>query len=97
VLVIDEPTQGVDVGARAEIHAHLRAFADAGGSVLLASSDLDEVLVLADRVLVFRKGEVTHELHAPDVEAIDRTRLLACATGLGVPLGQDTLRADPRP
>jgi ribose transport system ATP-binding protein len=97
VLVIDEPTQGVDVGARAEIHAHLRAFADAGGSVLLASSDLDEVLVLADRVLVFRKGEVTHELHTPDVEAIDRTRLLACATGLGVPLGQDTLRADPRP
>jgi ABC-type sugar transport system ATPase subunit len=85
LLVVDEPTQGVDVGARADIHGHLRAFADAGGSVLLASSDFDEVLAIADRIVVFRKGAIVHDLSGDELTALDRTGLLERATGLHVP------------
>jgi len=56
VLVIDEPTQGVDVGGKAEIIGLLRSFAADGGGVLLASSDFDEIGSLCDRVLVLDRG-----------------------------------------
>jgi ABC-type sugar transport system ATPase subunit len=82
VLLVDEPTQGVDIGARAEIHDHLRRFASTGGTVVFASSDLDEVLVLADRVLVLRKGEVGAELVLEQCPGLDRAALLALITGL---------------
>jgi len=62
VLLIDEPTRGVDVGAKAAIHARLRAEADAGRAVLLVSSELPELLALADRVLVLRDGRLAGEL-----------------------------------
>jgi len=62
VLIADEPTRGVDVGAKAAIHARLRAVADAGSGVLLISSELPELLALADRVLVLRAGRVVSEL-----------------------------------
>jgi ribose transport system ATP-binding protein len=58
VLLIEEPTRGVDVGAKAEIYGLLREFADAGGAVLLTSSELTEVLGLCDRILVVREGAV---------------------------------------
>jgi len=57
LLVVDEPTQGVDIGGKQEIGAVLRRFADEGGSVLLASSDLDEVTQFCDRVLILDRGE----------------------------------------
>jgi ribose transport system ATP-binding protein len=56
VLLIEEPTRGVDVGAKAEIYGLLREFADAGGAVLITSSELTEVLGLCDRILVVREG-----------------------------------------
>lgn len=59
VLLIEEPTQGVDIGARAEIHHLLRENAMKGCSVLFYSSDLDEVLDLADRIVVFHAGKIT--------------------------------------
>jgi ABC-type sugar transport system ATPase subunit len=62
VLFVDEPTRGVDVGAKAEVHALLRALADRGTAVVLISSDLPEVLSEADRVLVMREGQITGEL-----------------------------------
>ena len=58
VLILDEPTRGVDVGAKAEIHRLLRGLADDGLSILMISSELPEVMSNADRVLVFRDGEV---------------------------------------
>lgn len=61
VLLLDEPTRGVDVGARAELYAVIRRLADDGLAVLLVSSEVPEVLGLADRVLVLREGEVVHE------------------------------------
>ncbi|MEO3860675.1 sugar ABC transporter ATP-binding protein [Acrocarpospora sp. B8E8] len=61
VLLLDEPTQGVDVGARADIYAQIDATVAAGAGVLLATSDLDELLYLADRVIVLVDGRVTCE------------------------------------
>jgi rhamnose transport system ATP-binding protein len=62
VLLLDEPTKGVDVGAKFEIHAIIRGQADRGMGCLMASSDLPEVLALADRILVMREGRLCGEL-----------------------------------
>ena len=61
VLIADEPTRGVDVGARTEIYGFLRQLAAGGAAVLLISSDLQEILGLSDRVLVLRAGRVAAE------------------------------------
>jgi ABC-type sugar transport system ATPase subunit len=62
VLLLDEPTKGVDVGAKFEIHEMIRRQAREGLAVLVVSSDLPEVLALADRVLVMKEGELRGEL-----------------------------------
>ncbi|MET0450019.1 MAG: sugar ABC transporter ATP-binding protein [Aeromicrobium sp.] len=68
ILLLDEPTRGVDVGARAEIYALIRQLADSGVALLVVSSDIDEVLGLSDRVLVIADGAIVH--HGPS-DAID--------------------------
>ncbi len=62
ILIIDEPTRGVDVSARAEIHRLIRELADKGSGILLISSDLPEVLALSDRILVLREGRLMTEM-----------------------------------
>src|SRR5262249_28789019 len=62
VLIVDEPTRGVDVGAKAEIHNLLYDLARSGAAVLVISSDLPEVLAVSDRVLVIREGRIVGEL-----------------------------------
>jgi ABC-type sugar transport system ATPase subunit len=62
ILLLDEPTRGVDVGAKAEIYRLIRKLTGAGKAVIMASSDLPEVLLLADRVLVLREGRLAGEL-----------------------------------
>jgi ribose transport system ATP-binding protein len=64
LLLLDEPTRGVDVGARAELYQVIRDLADSGVGVLLVSSEVPEVLGLADRVLVMREGRLIHEAPA---------------------------------
>jgi ribose transport system ATP-binding protein len=73
VLLLDEPTRGVDVGARSEIYQLIRSLADRGVAVVVVSSEIEEVLGLADRVLVVREGEVVHESAAGE---IDESRVL---------------------
>ncbi|WP_420803255.1 sugar ABC transporter ATP-binding protein [Streptomyces spiramyceticus] len=73
VLLLDEPTRGVDVGARAELYAVIRRLADDGLAVLLVSSEVPEVLGLADRVLVLREGRV---VHAAPARELDEHRVL---------------------
>ena len=62
VLLVGQPTRGVDIGAIEFIHGRLRALRDSGGAVLLVSSELDEILALADRVLVMDRGRIAGEL-----------------------------------
>ena len=59
VMVFDEPTQGVDVGAKAEIHRLIRRLADEGAAVMMISSDIDEILAHSDRVAVMHDGRIT--------------------------------------
>jgi ABC-type sugar transport system ATPase subunit len=65
-LLLDDPTRGVDVGAKAEIHSLLRSAADAGAVVLLRSTDLDELASICDRVVVLYRGRICAELRGPE-------------------------------
>jgi ribose transport system ATP-binding protein len=76
VLILDEPTRGVDVGARAEIYRLLAAHAAGGACVLAISSDIEELAGLCDRILVMRQGEIALDCVRRE---FDRKRLLAAA------------------
>ena len=62
LILLDEPTQGVDVGARAQVFEAIEAVARSGAAVLCASSDYEQLTAICDRVLVFNHGVVTGEL-----------------------------------
>jgi ribose transport system ATP-binding protein len=79
ILIVDEPTKGVDVAAKAEIHAELRRLASEGAAILVISSDLPELLGLSDRVLVMRNGAIAGEL--PRSEA-SQERVMALVSGI---------------
>lgn len=81
VLLVDEPTRGVDVGAKAEIHNLIRGLAAEGRAVLLISSDLPELLALATRIVVMREGRVVGELPGGATEE-QTMRLMAGVSGL---------------
>ncbi len=68
VLILDEPTVGVDVGAKAEIYATIRALRDAGAAIIVVSSDLEEVMTLSDRILVFNNGHITASFDGGEVD-----------------------------
>jgi ribose transport system ATP-binding protein len=68
VLLLDEPTQGVDVGARADIHGFLHAAASSGLSVVVVSSDLEELATISDRIIILREGYVSGELRGPSID-----------------------------
>jgi rhamnose transport system ATP-binding protein len=78
VLILDEPTQGVDIGAKAEIHRQMGELAAQGLAILLISSDLPEVLHLADRVAVMRAGTIVGNFSRADATP---ERILARALG----------------
>lgn len=78
LLIVDEPTRGVDVGAKAEVHDLIRAFAANGGAVLLISSDLPEVLAMGDRILVMREGR---QMGIIDHGEASQERIMTLATG----------------
>ena len=66
VLILDEPTRGVDVGAKAEIYAIIRTLARHGTAILMISSELPELLRMADRILVMHDGRLTGEVTAAE-------------------------------
>ena len=67
ILIVDEPTNGVDVGAKSEIHKILRQLADRGTSLIVISSELPEVLAVSDRILVMRRGRISGEFVNKDL------------------------------
>jgi ribose transport system ATP-binding protein len=68
VLLLDEPTRGVDVGARTEIYQLIRRLADAGTAIVVVSSEIEEVLGLSDRVLVIAEGRVLLTTNAAEID-----------------------------
>jgi rhamnose transport system ATP-binding protein len=81
LLIIDEPTRGIDVGTKAEVHRILDGLVAAGMAVLMISSELPEVLGMADRVLVLREGKLTAELTRDEA---DEQSIMRAATGQNV-------------
>jgi ribose transport system ATP-binding protein len=69
VLLLDEPTQGVDVGAKADLHRQLLRAAGNGAAIVISGSDADELAAICSRVLVFRSGRIAAELTGPEISA----------------------------
>ncbi|WP_170285752.1 sugar ABC transporter ATP-binding protein [Microbacterium rhizomatis] len=80
VLILDEPTRGIDVGAKFEIHKHLRSLAAGGMALVIISSDLEEVIGLSDRILVMREGRLAGTLDG-EIDEADVISLAAGAAG----------------
>jgi ribose transport system ATP-binding protein len=80
LLLLDEPTAGIDVGAKAEIHAIIRRLAAAGAAILLASSDLLELLALADRIACLYAGRLVGDMAVGEA---NEEQLAALITGVG--------------
>jgi rhamnose transport system ATP-binding protein len=76
ILILDQPTRGVDVGAKAEIHRTVSTLATQGIAIILISDDADEVMGMADRILVFRGGRVAAQFER---DAFDRETILLAA------------------
>ena len=80
VLILDEPTRGIDVGAKSEIQSLIDELAEQGLGVLLISSELEEVVEGADRVLVLRDGAVVGTLRGDDISEDRIMRTIAAAS-----------------
>ncbi len=79
VLLLDEPTRGVDIGAKSEIYEIIAELASQGMSVILASSELPEILAVSTRVLVMHSGMVAADL---PFEGLTEEKIIALATGM---------------
>ncbi|GAC1322646.1 MAG: sugar ABC transporter ATP-binding protein [Chloroflexota bacterium] len=78
VLILDEPTRGIDVGTKAEVHRLISHLAGEGLAILMISSELPEVLGMSDRILVMREGRITGEFARADAT---QETIMSCATG----------------
>ncbi|MCD8351895.1 MAG: sugar ABC transporter ATP-binding protein [Planctomycetaceae bacterium] len=67
ILIVDEPTRGVDVGAKAEIHKILSTLASKGMAIIIISSDMPEIIGMCDRILVVSSGRITREVHRDEI------------------------------
>lgn len=81
VLLLDEPTRGVDIGAKSEIYRIISDLAQQGVAILMVSSELPEIVGLSDRVLVMREGQLVGELGGQTRTAITQENIMAYATG----------------
>jgi inositol transport system ATP-binding protein len=77
ILILDEPTRGIDVGAKAEIHRLISTLAAGGAAVILISSEMPEILGMSDRVMVMREGRVAGMVHRHDATQVELMRLAA--------------------
>jgi len=82
VIVLDEPTRGIDVGSKNDIYALLRELADAGVAILMISSDMEEVIGVCDRIAVMHEGSISGILDRP---AFSEHNVLSLAVGARSP------------
>ena len=71
ILIFDEPTRGIDVGAKAEVYAAMKELADNGCAVIMVSSELPETLGVSDRIIVMREGRITANLENDELTEQD--------------------------
>jgi inositol transport system ATP-binding protein len=81
VLLVDEPTRGIDVGAKAEVHQLLQQMAQTGIGIIAISSELPEVMAISDRVLVLRSGRLVGTLVYEEASEEHLMQLMALGTG----------------
>ena len=77
VLIMDEPTRGIDVGAKAEVHALMSRLAQQGLGIVMISSEMPEIIGMSDRVIVMCQGRVTGEFERSE---FNQERIMTCAT-----------------
>jgi ribose transport system ATP-binding protein len=82
VLILDEPTRGVDVGAKSEIYSIIDNLAKSGTAILVISSDLPEIIGICDRVLIMRAGRIEGELRRTPTSPLNQEDIMAIATGV---------------
>ena len=87
VLILDEPTRGIDIGAKVEVHRIISELAASGLGILLISSDLPEVLAMSDRILVMHEGRITAEI--PHDRATEEGVMYAATGSAGGGTGHD--------
>lgn len=75
ILIMDEPTRGIDVNAKSEIYLLMKKFVESGGSIILVSSDLPEIIGISDRIVVMREGEISGIVDGEGVEENDLMKL----------------------
>ncbi|HEY1831410.1 MAG TPA: sugar ABC transporter ATP-binding protein [Acidimicrobiales bacterium] len=73
-FLLDEPTQGVDIGAKGELHRQLMAFAEAGTSIVISSTDIEELVAICSRVIVMSDGHIDREIVGSDITVANLTR-----------------------
>jgi ribose transport system ATP-binding protein/inositol transport system ATP-binding protein len=83
LLILDEPTRGVDVGAKSEIHSLMCQFAAEGLAIIMISSELPEVMGMSDRVIVYHEGSISGEFKREEIvnERVSQEDILARAFG----------------
>jgi D-xylose transport system ATP-binding protein len=84
ILILDDPTRGIDVGAKYEIYKLMNQLAESGFAIIMISSDLEEVLGMSDRVMVMWEGRSNGTL---EIEAANEEKIMARATGIEVAAG----------
>lgn len=81
ILIMDEPTRGIDVGAKSEIYALMRKLTDAGKSIIMISSEIAEVMQVSDRVIVMHEGSISGEISS---EEVTKNNIMQAAFGGGM-------------
>jgi ribose transport system ATP-binding protein len=82
ILILDEPTRGVDVGAKSEIYSIIDNLAKSGAAILVISSDLPEIIGICDRVIVMRAGHIAGEIERTATSPLNQEDIMALATGM---------------
>jgi ABC-type sugar transport system ATPase subunit len=78
VIILDEPTRGIDVGSKYEIHSIMQSLAERGIAVIMISSELPEIMGMSDRIIVMHEGKLTGELLRSEAT---QEKIITCATG----------------
>ena len=81
ILLLDDPTAGIDIGSRRDLLGHVRRFADDGGAVIIVSSELDDLSRIADRVVILDRGAISRELERERGDPLTEAAILSAIHG----------------